>query len=289
MRREESGQQGRNNRIKKKKKDRKNTTFAIVIIVMCITAFLSGRALADSKDNPRVSVKTNQAAVTSGQIDSAQPQEMSGQIKPAQSTVTESTDAWNLILVNKTHPVEENYPVKLVQLKNGQAIDERAYPELQAMMDDARAAGLSPYICSSYRTNEKQTRLYNNQVDKYRKQGYSEEDAMAEAGKWVAVPGTSEHQIGLAVDIVAESYQVLDKKQESTAEQRWLMENCHKYGFILRYPSEKSEITGIGYEPWHYRYVGKEAAAIIMEEGKCLEEYLDDILEQRIPYTSVPL
>jgi D-alanyl-D-alanine carboxypeptidase len=232
---------------------------------MCVTAFLSGRALAESIDNQRIAVKTNQTVVTSGQINLAQ------------TTETESTDGWNLILVNKTHPVKENYPVKLVQLKNGQAIDERAYPALQAMMDDARATGLSPYICSSYRTNEKQTTLYNNQVNKYRKQGYSEADAAAEAGKWVAVPGTSEHQIGLAVDIVAKSYQVLDKKQERTAEQRWLMENCHKYGFILRYPSEKSEITGIGYEPWHYRYVGKEAAAAIMKEDKCLEEYLDEI------------
>ena len=96
----------------------------------------------------------------------------------------------------------------------------------------------------------------------------------AEAARWVAQPGTSEHQTGLALDIVAAGYQILDEEQEDTAEQKWLMENSWKYGFILRYPSEKSDITGIGYEPWHYRYVGKAAAADIYRTGVCLEEYL---------------
>ena len=90
----------------------------------------------------------------------------------------------------------------------------------------------------------------------------------------MAPPGTSEHQTGLALDIVAASYQLLDEGQEDTAEQQWLMANSWKYGFILRYPSEKSDITGIGYEPWHYRYVGRAAAAEIYHSGVCLEEFL---------------
>jgi len=183
---------------------------------------------------------------------------------------------WKLMLVNKSNPIPNDFSVDLIQLKNGHSIDKRAYPDLQAMMDDARTAGLVPLICSSYRTMEKQTSLYDRQVRKYQDQGYSEEEAKEEAGKWVAVPGTSEHQAGLAVDIVSENYQSLDKQQESTAEQLWLMENCHKYGFILRYPEDKGEITGIGYEPWHYRYVGKEAAGEIKEKGICLEEYLNN-------------
>ena len=142
------------------------------------------------------------------------------------------------------------------------------------MMDDARAEGLSPMICSSYRTWDKQRTLYDNETKRYMAQGYSKEEAEKEAAKWVAVPGTSEHQTGLAVDIVAQSYQILDKKQEDTPEQRWLMENSYKYGFILRFPTDKSKITGINYEPWHYRYVGKEAAKEIYERGICLEEYL---------------
>ena len=91
----------------------------------------------------------------------------------------------------------------------------------------------------------------------------------------MAVPGTSEHQLGLALDIVDVANQVLDERQENTEVQKWLMKNSWKYGFILRYPTDKSDITGISYEPWHYRYVGKEAAKEIYEAGICLEEYLN--------------
>ena len=104
--------------------------------------------------------------------------------------------------------------------------------------------------------------------------GYSRERAETEAGEQVAIPGTSEHQLGLAVDIVDISYQLLDRSQEDTAVQKWLMEHSWEYGFILRYPDGKSEITGITYEPWHYRYVGRENAEQIYRRGFCLEEYL---------------
>lgn len=185
-----------------------------------------------------------------------------------------SQEDWRLLLVNPWNTLPEGFSVQLTTLKNGHAIDERAYPDLQAMMDAARAEGLSPIICSSYRTQEKQQALFDAQVNKNLAQGYSREEAERKAGEWVAVPGTSEHQTGLAVDIVSLNYQLLDENQEKTPEQKWLMENCWKYGFILRYPTDKSELTGIGYEPWHYRYVGKETAKEIMEKGLCLEEYL---------------
>ena len=183
--------------------------------------------------------------------------------------------AWNLLLVNPWNELPEGFSVELRELGDGEAVDERAYPDLQAMLDDARAEGLSPIVCSSYRTREKQQELFVRRVGRLTAEGYSEQDAVTEAGKWVAVPGTSEHQTGLALDIISSSYRVLDRDQENTAEQRWLMENSYKYGFILRYPSDKSEITGINYEPWHYRYVGKEAAKEIYEKGLCLEEYLE--------------
>lgn len=183
-------------------------------------------------------------------------------------------DDWRLLLVNPWTPIPDDYEVSLTKLKNGHSVDERCYPGLQAMMDDCRAAGLKPIICSSYRTQETQQRLFNNIVKKYLAKGYSEEDARVEAGKSVAVPGTSEHQLGLAVDIVDISNQILDSSQEKTAVQKWLMENSWRYGFILRYPNDKSDLTGIIYEPWHYRYVGKVAAKEIYEQRICLEEYL---------------
>ena len=137
-----------------------------------------------------------------------------------------------------------------------------------------REEGLEPIVCSAYRTEKTPTRLYRNKVARLRAAGSSREAAEEEAARWVAPPGTSEHQTGLALDIVSLDYQLLDEAQAQTPEQKWLMENSWKYGFILRYPSDKEEITGIGYEPWHYRYVGREAAAAMHQTGQCLEEYL---------------
>lgn len=182
--------------------------------------------------------------------------------------------AWNLILANPWNKIPEDFTVELADIGGGQMVDARIVNELNQMMSDLRTAGHSAFVCSSYRTNQKQTNLYTNEVNEYRSMGYSDEDAAVEAGKWVAVPGTSEHQTGLAVDIMSSYYLVLDKGQEDTAEQQWLMANSYKYGFILRYPSDKSALTGIYYEPWHYRYVGKDAAKEIYEKGICFEEYL---------------
>lgn len=182
--------------------------------------------------------------------------------------------AWNLILVNGAHPLPEDFQIpELTRLRNDHAIDSRAYPALQEMMDAARAEGLQPLICSSFRTWDQQERLFSNKVQSYLNQGYSQTEAEESAAYWVARPGTSEHQAGLAVDIVDVNYQLLDERQEETPVQLWLMEHCAEYGFILRYPTDKSDLTGVGYEPWHYRYVGEAAAKEIMEQEICLEEY----------------
>ena len=126
-------------------------------------------------------------------------------------------------------------------------------------------AGMRLWVVSSHRSHAAQKALYSSKLATM---------GRAYTQKYVAVPGTSEHQTGLALDIVAAGYQILDEEQEDTAEQKWLMENSWKYGFILRYPNGKSALTGIIYEPWHYRYVGREAAQEIYERGVCLEEYL---------------
>ncbi|WP_243208450.1 M15 family metallopeptidase [Oscillibacter hominis] len=190
-------------------------------------------------------------------------------------------EEWQLLLVNKDHLLNEDYKIpEMTKLRNGHSVDSRIYPDLQRMMDDARAAGLQPLICSSYRTWDKQEELFQRKVNYYLQQGCGRQEAEEKASAWVARPGTSEHQAGLAVDIVDVAYQMLDEQQEQTEVQQWLMEHCAEYGFILRYPTDKSDLTGVSYEPWHYRYVGKEAAAEIMEQGLCLEEYLsgqDDV------------
>ena len=186
-----------------------------------------------------------------------------------------SPEDWQLLLVNRWNPIPDGYTCELTQLKQGHAVDARAYPDLQAMLDACRAAGLEPLICSSYRTQAKQRELYENKIQRLMDEGYSYEHAVEEAGTVVAVPGTSEHQTGLALDIVDASYQHLDQAQEATPVQQWLMAHSWEYGFVLRYPTGKSETTGIIYEPWHYRYVGREAAREMRSLGLCLEEYVD--------------
>ena len=162
----------------------------------------------------------------------------------------------------------------LEEIGDDQRVDVRCAADLLRMLDDCRAAGCKPVVCSSYRTQEMQEFLYNNKIQRLRDEGVAWYDAPEIAARSVAIPGTSEHQLGLAVDVIDEDYQLLTRWQEYTATQQWLMQNCHKYGFILRYPNGTTDITGIIYEPWHYRYVGAEVAAEITELGITFEEYL---------------
>ena len=184
-------------------------------------------------------------------------------------TITAS-DEWNLVVVNRWNELPEDYEVELMELSNGQKIDKRIYPYLQEMFDAARAEGIYPIVREGYRTEAEQQALYDEKVQAYINEGYSRTRAERTVKECVALPGTSEHQLGIAVDINA------DKSKCSNDEvYAWLAENAHKYGFILRYPQGKLEMTGISYEPWHYRYVGVEVAEEIFERGICLEEYFN--------------
>ncbi len=179
-----------------------------------------------------------------------------------------------LTLVNPSHRVPEDWAPDLVEIRRGQYVDSRAVDDLTAMLDAARAEGLHPLVYSAYRTQEKQAQLYEKKLGQCLEKGMSQADAEREAGFWVAVPGTSEHQLGLAMDIVSKENQNLDASQEDSPAQQWLMAHCWEYGFILRYRKDKTDVTGIGYEPWHYRYVGRGASQEIRQLDVCLEEYL---------------
>ena len=182
--------------------------------------------------------------------------------------IISASDEWNLIVVNRWNEIPEDYSVDLMELSNGQKIDSRIYPALQEMFDAARAEGIYPIVREGYRTTEEQQEILDDKIQAYINEGYSKRRAEKTAKEWVALPGTSEHQLGIAVDINAD-------KSKCTNEEvyEWLAENAYKYGFILRYPVGKQEITGTSYESWHYRYVGIEAAQEIYEQGICLEEY----------------
>lgn len=188
-----------------------------------------------------------------------------------EATVNYSED-WALILVNRTHPIPEGYEVDLMTLSNGAQVDKKIYPSLQAMFDDARAAGLSLFVRDGYRTQEEQQAIMDNKIQEYEYAGNSHEEAVRLAEEWVALPGTSEHQIGIAVDINADN-----SGSSDDAVYGWLYDNAWKYGFIKRYPEDKTEITHVINEPWHYRYVGKKAAEEMARSGQCLEEYLGEM------------
>lgn len=190
------------------------------------------------------------------------------------------SEPWALVLVSSRHPLPQDTaePV-LTALSNGLEVDSRIYASLIDMLNGAQDAGLSPVVCSAYRSRASQETLFANKVQEYLDEGLSQSEAQAQAGTWVAVPGTSEHETGLALDIVDIDYQLLDEDQADTPTQQWLLQHAWEYGFILRYPEDKTDLTGIDYEPWHYRYVGKEAAKIIREEGLCLEEFVTKYAE----------
>lgn len=182
---------------------------------------------------------------------------------------TPPTDDWQLTLVNQWNPLPENHTVETIELSNGELVDQRIYGPLSEMFADMEADGVYPIVASGYRTQQSQEAIYNQRIAQYEAEGMSFQEAKNETERWVAVPGTSEHQLGLAVDINADGiysygYEVYD----------WLAENAQRYGFIYRYPADKTELTGVANEPWHYRYVGKDAAEEIHERGICLEEYL---------------
>ncbi len=178
---------------------------------------------------------------------------------------------WNLILVNRDNEIPADFEIPaMTLLSNGEQVDSRMYPDLQEMFDTARAQGYGLFVASGYRTQEKQQQLLDDKIAAYEYEGHSREEAESLAREWVAIPGTSEHQLGLAVDINADT-----NVCSSDGLYAWLAAHAHEYGFILRYPAGKTEITGFQYEPWHFRYVGREAAEEIQAQGLTLEEYLN--------------
>lgn len=187
-------------------------------------------------------------------------------------------DSWQLTLVNGWHPLEEGFMPDLTQIdtrfaNEGYKFDSRAIEDLNAMCQAALKDGVKLWVISPWRRNSTQTANFNAQVQRVLKNNPSltKEQAEDEAATVVARPWTSEHQLGLAVD-----FNSVEESFEDTPQFEWLSKNAEDYGFIMRYPKSKQAITGVIYEPWHYRYVGVENAKAIKESGLCLEEFLEN-------------
>ena len=196
-----------------------------------------------------------------------------GKVTIGQNTYYFSSQGVKTIVANPWNIIPSDYSPNLVRVEGGHYVDASCADALLKMLADCRAAGFEPEICSAYRDRDLQIELYNNKVNYYLNRGYEPDAARKKAATIVAVPGTSEHELGLALDLVDDNNWDLDESQEDMPAQKWLMEHSWEYGFILRYPTGKTEHTGIIYEPWHYRYVGVELAKEIKTSGLCLEEY----------------
>lgn len=253
------GKQRKRNKTRRRKRREKLIFFVEVIGIVSLCSFLLGQNVgarqAEKKCQYMFSDETDGAEATVIEKDYYQK---------------------DILLVNKENSLPSDYKPKLLTLPDGvNRAAEEAYEPLCRMLKAGQQEGLSFEICSSYRDVERQQELFEEDLDALMRAGYSYTEAYEEVAKETMPPGYSEHSTGLAFDIVALDYQMLDEGQEDTAENQWLQEHCAEYGFILRYPKGKEEITAINYESWHFRYVGEEAARYIMENNLTLEEYLE--------------
>ena len=227
-------------------------------------------SLDEILDSVEISQKNGDEEINS-KIDDAQTEEL------IEDCVEDEFDAddWRLILINKQHPIPEDYQFTLGYLTGSYQCDERIIDDLLLMLKAAKEDGISLRVCSPYRDSERQESLFDRKINKYMSNGYTYIDAYKLSSQAVTVPGSSEHQVGLAIDFISDTYTTLDEGFELTDTGKWLKKHCADYGFALRYPKGKEYITSIEYEPWHFRYVGREAASIMMSEELCLEEFWD--------------
>ena len=185
-----------------------------------------------------------------------------------------SADDWRLILVNKQHPIPDDYQLELGSIHNGLKVDKRITRQLDNMLEGARKDGVNLLVISPYRNSDHQKELFEKKIKQALRQDYDFLTAYKETAQAVTIPGSSEHEIGLAVDVTTRQHITLDAQYAESDGGKWLKKHCAEYGFILRYPTGKEEITGIEFEPWHFRYVGKAAATYIMENNLALEEFI---------------
>ena len=197
-------------------------------------------------------------------------------------------EEYYLLLANAENPLPQDWSIQTEEVQNGYEMDKRAAPAMREMIQAAKEDGVELMLCSAYRSVEKQQQLFDRSQQAYMAQGMSEEEAYAKTATETAIPGTSEHQTGLAADIVTPTYQMRDAGLADTPAGQWLSEHAAEYGFVLRYPQDKQEVTGIIYESWHYRFVGKTHAKLMKESGLCLEEYLQQELPEGYTGASDP-
>lgn len=258
-------------RIQQRKRKMQWFVWIELTVIIALVSFICGKKAGEAKasiaqENMQSYASSNQQGAVGGVLEE--------QDNDSKLDKNSWKDHPELVLVNKENKLPEEYPINLKTLPDGKnKSNDIAYDAICDFLKAGRKAGMNLEVCSSYRSVERQQELLDEDVNDLMAKGYSYKDAYAEVTRETMPPGYSEHSTGLAFDIVALSYQMLDSEQAKTKENKWLLEHCAEFGFILRYPEDKEDITGISYESWHFRYVGKEVAEEIMEKGITLEEY----------------
>jgi len=269
-------------------------TIALVGLLGVGTAagiFLSDRSQQQEQPLAAVQQEGKEEAPVESSSQKEEEQEQSSQETKQQQLAEEfakEKEEYYLLLANAENPLPQDWSIQTEEVQNGYEMDKRAAPAMREMIQAAKEDGVELMLCSAYRSIEKQQQLFDRSQQAYMAQGMSEEEAYAKTATETAIPGTSEHQTGLAADIVTPTYQMLDAGFADTPAGQWLSEHAAEYGFVLRYPQDKQEVTGIIYESWHYRFVGKTHAKLMKESGLCLEEYLQQELPEGYTGASEP-
>ena len=297
-----------------KKKRRSGTGAALgLVLILLLGAITAGAVLLAQNNQKPSEEQNNQQSQSSDEetIEEEQPtqpqeEETTGEEQPTQPQEEETQQEesseeqdtqklaeefaqekqeWYLLLANVDNPLPQDFTVETEVVQNSFEMDARVAQTMRDMIDAAAKDGVDLLVCSAYRSIEKQQTLFDEQVQIYLNQGKSQQEAYDLTASAIAIPGTSEHHTGLAADIVTPTHQTLDPEFADTEAGQWLQEHAWEYGFVLRYPEDKQDVTKIIYESWHYRFVGKTHAKLMKESGLCLEEYL----QQEVPegYTGI--
>ena len=252
--------------------------------------FLSDRSQQQEPPSADIQQEEKEEAPVESSSQKEEQEQSSQETKQQQlaEEFAKEKEEYYLLLANAENPLPQDWSIQTEEVQNGYEMDKRAPPAMREMIQAAKEDGVELMLCSAYRSVEKQQQLFDRSQQAYMAQGMSEEEAYAKTATETAIPGTSEHQTGLAADIVTPTYQMLDAGFADTPAGQWLSEHAAEYGFVLRYPQDKQEVTGIIYESWHYRFVGKTHAKLMKESGLCLEEYLQQELPEGYTGASDP-
>lgn len=249
----------------KRKLNKKRVLLAVIIVILPIILIV------------KISNRNKTVETTSNKNNTIATETTNNQNQEEQPKVKKVITDWRLTLANYENILPEDFEVEVANIDEFRQFDARAIEDLNQMMNDMIKDGiLNIWVQSAYRSVERQKELYDDSVQKYLNQGKTLEEAEKLTDEYINKPGSSDHNLGLAVD-----FNYVDNKFENLDGFDWLQENAENYGFILRYPKDKEDITKISYESWHWRYVGEEHAKKMNELKMCLEEYIEYLQEEK--------